>query len=60
MHMFVVYSNSTEVLITTQKLEDAMLKEWFTEETGRRQEDYDRVWSSDTAVAVRISPRVDV
>lgn len=58
MHMFVVYSNSTEVLITTQKLEDAMLKEWFSEGTGRSLDEYDRVWSSDTAVCIKASTRL--
>jgi hypothetical protein len=56
--MFVIYSNADEILVTTHKLEDEMLKEWFSVETGRSLDEYDRVWSSDTAVGIKASTRL--
>ena len=55
--MFIVYASNDEVLVTTAELEDQMIREWF-EEGGRSLDEYDRVWSSDTAVGIKASTRL--
>lgn len=56
--MFVIYSNAGEILITTAELEEEMAKEWFSEETGRTLEEYDRDLSGGTAVCIKASMKI--
>lgn len=56
--MFVIYSNAGEILITTAELEEEMAKEWFSEETGRILEEYDRDLSGGTAVCIKASMKI--
>lgn len=57
-HMFVIYSNDDEILITTAELEEEMIKEWFSVGTGRILEEYDRGLSGHTAVCIKASMRL--
>ena len=49
--MFVIYSNSDEVIICTPETEPEAFKLWFTE-GGRDLEDYDRETSEEAAIAI--------
>jgi len=51
MDKFVIYIGCDEVLITTERNLEAMLKEWF-EEGHRDLDNYDRHFCNETAVRV--------
>ena len=49
--MLITYRGDDEVIVTTDELEKAMLKEWFIE-GGRDTNDYDREVCNDEAVTI--------
>ena len=51
-NMFIIYEGPTEVIITTPELEPECLKEFFNPSYGRNLDEYDRVVSKETAIAV--------
>jgi len=50
--MFIVYKDGNEVLVTTTKREEEMLKEWFAVGMGRLVDDYERQELNCTAVGI--------
>ena len=59
MTKFVLYVSLDEVLVTTEELEQAAIKQWFTD-GGRDIEEYDRkeTLSGETAVGITSRMRV--
>lgn len=55
--MFIVYSNESEVIVTTKKNEKRTIKDYFTE-AGRDLDEYDREEIKADAVSVRTHAKV--
>jgi len=60
MTKFVLYVSLDEVLVTTEELEQAAIKQWFDEYGGRDLDDYDRKETLPGEYAVGITSRMKV
>jgi hypothetical protein len=48
--MYIVYSSTNEIIVTTPEHEPEMLKDYFGIDMGRDPNDYDRDLRNDTAI----------
>jgi hypothetical protein len=56
---YIIYDGPGEILITTEAMERAFLKQFFKEGMGRDQDEYERDERDDTAVSITSTFRVE-